>query len=76
MPGRCWGLVQHHNQPRPTAAEAIDEDDEEEYAFYHHTHPPGYGGGPLEGASCLGFSSSCQYHSPPTGWGGGAKNKA
>ena len=27
------------NQPRPTAAEATDEDDEEANAFYHHTHP-------------------------------------
>ena len=30
-------------QPRPTAAETIDEDDKETHTFYHHTHPLGYG---------------------------------
>ena len=43
MLDRCRNLVQHPNQPRPTAAEATDEDDEAR-AFYHHTHPPGYRG--------------------------------
>ena len=32
------------NQPRPTAAEATDEDDEEALDFYHHTQSPGYRG--------------------------------
>ena len=36
-------LVLHPNQPRPTAAEAADEDEEEARAYYHQTHPPGYG---------------------------------
>ena len=44
MLGRYRDLVQHSNQPRPTAAEATDEDYEEAHAFYHHSHPPGYGG--------------------------------
>ena len=44
MPDRCWGLVQHPNQPRPMAAEATDEDDEEAHAFYHHTRPSGHEG--------------------------------
>ena len=29
------GLVQHHNQPRPTAVETGDEDAEGAHAFYH-----------------------------------------
>ena len=40
MLDRFRDLVQHRNQPRPTVAEATDEDDEEAHAFYHHTHPP------------------------------------
>ena len=44
MLDRCRDLVQHPNQPRPTAAKATDEDDVEAHAFYHHTHHPGYGG--------------------------------
>ena len=44
MPDRCRDLVQHPNQPRPTAAEATDGDGEEAHATYHHTHSPGYGG--------------------------------
>ena len=44
MLGRCRDLVQHPNQPRPTAAEATDEDGEEARAFYYHTHPPVYWG--------------------------------
>ena len=44
MLDRCRDLVQHPNQPRPTAAKATDEDYVEAHAFYHHTHHPGYGG--------------------------------
>ena len=44
MLDRCRAFVQYHNQPRPMAKEATDEDDEEAHVFYHHTHPPGYGG--------------------------------
>ena len=51
MPGRCRDLVPHPNQPRPTAAEATDEDNEEARAFYLHAHPPGYGGKAPSGSS-------------------------
>ena len=52
MPARCRDLlVQHPNQPRPTAAKAADENDEEERAFYHHTQPLGYGGYAPRGTS-------------------------
>ena len=44
MLDRYRDLVQRPNQPRPTAAEATDENDEEENVLYHYTHPPGYGG--------------------------------
>ena len=40
MLGRCRDLIQHPNQPRPTAAEAADQDDEEANAFYHDNPPP------------------------------------
>ena len=39
MLGRCLDLVHYPNQPRPTAAEAADEDDEGTRAFYHRTYP-------------------------------------
>ena len=54
--GRCRDVVRHPNQPRPTAAEATDEDEKEAHAFYHHTHPLAMGDRPLEGASSPDFS--------------------
>ena len=47
IPDRCRDLVQHLNQPCPTAAKAIDEDNKEAHAFYHHSHPLTMGGRPL-----------------------------
>ena len=67
MLDRCRDLFQHPNQPRPTAAEATEEDEEEARAFYHHPHPPGYGVRPLEGAPCLEFSCWLLVPIPPPG---------
>ena len=51
MLGRCRDLVQHPNQPRPTAADSIEADDEEARAYYYHNHPPGREGqAPREGS--------------------------
>ena len=44
MLDRSRDLVQHPNQPRPTAADVTDADDEGAWAFYHHNHPPGRAG--------------------------------
>ena len=40
MPDRCLDLVRYPNQPRPTAAEATDEDGDESQTFIHHSQPP------------------------------------
>ena len=41
---RFRDLVQHPNQPRPTAADTTGADGEEARAFYHHKHPSGRAG--------------------------------
>ena len=44
MLDRCRDLIQHTNQPRPTAAGAIGADDEEACTFHHRNHPSGRAG--------------------------------
>ena len=58
MPVRCRDLVQHPNQPRPTAAEAADGDGEEARTFYYH--PLAMRGRPLKGGPCLGVPSKIE----------------